>query len=61
VIAHRLSTVQDADIIVVMSGGRMVEVGSHDELLKGNGEYARLHALQFREPTELVAANEDLR
>jgi subfamily B ATP-binding cassette protein MsbA len=49
VIAHRLSTVRDADVIVVMSGGRVVEQGTHDELLAKNGEYSRLHALQFRE------------
>lgn len=49
VIAHRLSTVRDADLIVVMSAGRIVEQGTHDELLQRNGEYARLHALQFRE------------
>ncbi len=49
VIAHRLSTVQDADLIVVMSGGRVVEQGTHDELLARDGEYSRLHALQFRE------------
>jgi subfamily B ATP-binding cassette protein MsbA len=49
VIAHRLSTIRDADMIVVMSGGRIVESGSHDALLAQNGEYSRLHALQFRE------------
>lgn len=49
VIAHRLSTVQDADLIVVMSGGRVVEQGTHEELLGRGGEYSRLHALQFRE------------
>jgi subfamily B ATP-binding cassette protein MsbA len=50
VIAHRLSTVRDADLIVVLSGGRIVETGSHDDLLARSGEYARLHELQFREP-----------
>jgi subfamily B ATP-binding cassette protein MsbA len=49
VIAHRLSTVRDADLLVVMSGGRIVEQGTHDELLGRGGEYSRLHALQFRE------------
>jgi subfamily B ATP-binding cassette protein MsbA len=50
VIAHRLSTVRDADMLVVMSGGAIVERGTHQELLEKEGEYSRLHALQFREP-----------
>ncbi|MEN3615152.1 ABC transporter ATP-binding protein [Plantactinospora sp. ZYX-F-223] len=41
-IAHRLSTALDADRIVVMDGGKVLEVGSHDELLSANGAYARL-------------------
>lgn len=47
VIAHRLSTVRDADRIVVISQGRVVEQGSHDQLLAQGGEYARLYCLQF--------------
>jgi ATP-binding cassette, subfamily B, bacterial len=46
IIAHRLSTVRDADKIVVLDQGCIVEVGSHDELLKKQGFYARLHDLQ---------------
>lgn len=47
VIAHRLSTVRDADRIVVLKRGRIVEQGRHDELLALGGEYARLYCLQF--------------
>ncbi|MBE2277494.1 MAG: ATP-binding cassette domain-containing protein [Rhodobacteraceae bacterium] len=50
VIAHRLATVRDADRIVVMDQGRVVEQGRHEELLAQDGLYARLHALQFRDP-----------
>ena len=49
VIAHRLSTIEKADVIMVMDQGRIVERGSHAELLAGNGHYARLHAMQFRD------------
>ena len=41
-IAHRLSTVQDADQILVMRQGELVESGRHNELVKKNGEYARM-------------------
>jgi len=47
VIAHRLSTVKNADRIVVLADGRIVEEGRHAELLKANGEYCRLYELQF--------------
>jgi subfamily B ATP-binding cassette protein MsbA len=47
VIAHRLSTVENADRIVVMSRGRIVETGTHAALLARGGVYAGLHRLQF--------------
>ncbi|MCX7592992.1 MAG: ABC transporter ATP-binding protein/permease [Fischerella sp.] len=46
VIAHRLSTVREADKIVVLDQGKIVEVGNHEELLRNEGIYHRLHALQ---------------
>ena len=50
VIAHRLSTVEHADQILVLDAGRIVEQGTHAELLARNGKYAALYHLQFRDP-----------
>ena len=49
VIAHRLSTVQNADRIIVLDRGGIVETGSHEELLRKGGRYQRLHAIQFQD------------
>jgi len=51
VIAHRLSTIEHADRVVAIDAGRLVEQGTHAELLARGGLYARLHALQFRAAT----------
>jgi ATP-binding cassette, subfamily B, bacterial len=53
IIAHRLSTIREADKIVVLDEGNIVEIGSHDELLRHGGLYQRLHSLQ--ETGELLA------
>jgi len=45
-VSHRFSTVRMADLIVVLDGTRVVEVGSHEELLSRRGHYAQLYAIQ---------------
>jgi ATP-binding cassette subfamily B protein len=55
VIAHRLSTVRDADLIVVVDGGRVVQCGRHEELLAQPGLYAELHRTQFNGAHRLAA------
>lgn len=47
IVAHRLSTIQSANRIAVMSAGKIVEMGSHEALLQSNGIYSKLHHLQF--------------
>ena len=56
VIAHRLSTVMGADQILVMDEGRIVERGTHDELLAAGRHYARMWSLQQQERAEEVAS-----
>ncbi|WP_375687241.1 ABC transporter ATP-binding protein [Pseudooceanicola sp. LIPI14-2-Ac024] len=59
VIAHRLSTVRNADRIVVMDRGQAVDSGTHEELLARGGVYARLHALQFSDGDKPAPASLD--
>ena len=56
IIAHRLSTVQRADRLVVLDRGRIVEEGTHAELLKKGGIYARLFQMQWRDGEDITAA-----
>jgi len=55
VIAHRLSTVRRADVIVVMEAGRILETGTHSELLSSGGRYKKLYELQFADEEEELA------
>ena len=47
IVAHRLSTIEEADIILVMKDGHIIEQGNHEELLQKNGFYAALYNSQF--------------
>jgi ATP-binding cassette subfamily B protein len=58
VIAHRLSTVRDADLILVMDHGRIVEHGNHQQLLAANGPYSRLYDAQFSGREDALRAGE---
>jgi subfamily B ATP-binding cassette protein MsbA len=50
IIAHRLSTVEHADQVLVLDEGRLAEIGTHADLLRRGGLYSRLHQMQFRDP-----------
>jgi subfamily B ATP-binding cassette protein MsbA len=56
IVAHRLSTIKVAHRIAVLDQGRIVELGTHNELMELNGLYARLYSMQFRDPEEELAA-----
>jgi len=55
VVAHRLSTIERADRIVVLEAGRVVEVGSHRELLARGGLYSHLHSIQYARKEEAIS------
>ena len=59
VIAHRLSTVRDADEIVVLAAGKIAERGRHDDLVARNGAYARLWAVQTGAPLPIPSVPEN--
>lgn len=49
IVAHRLSTIREADVILVMKDGHVIEQGRHEQLLAQNGFYARLYNSQFEQ------------
>jgi subfamily B ATP-binding cassette protein MsbA len=55
IVAHRLSTIRRADLIVVIGDGEVLESGTHDELLSSGGAYSKLHAIQFAESEHIEA------
>ncbi|HNX78015.1 MAG TPA: ATP-binding cassette domain-containing protein, partial [Candidatus Rifleibacterium sp.] len=54
IIAHRLSTIKNCDRILVLHNGRLVEQGTHEELLNARGHYHKLYELQFAKPDSAV-------
>jgi ATP-binding cassette, subfamily B, bacterial MsbA len=59
IVAHRLSTIKVAHRIAVLDNGRIIELGTHPELMERNGMYARLYSMQFRDPEEELAVLQD--
>ena len=59
VIAHRLSTIEAADKIIVMDGGRIIEQGTHKQLLSHQNYYAKLYDMQFQTATEVASSMRD--
>lgn len=60
IVAHRLSTIQNADKIVVLDNGQVAETGSHEELMKKGGNYASLVSLQVSEQAKTPSKKEDM-
>ena len=58
IIAHRLSTILHCDLIAVLDGGRIVEMGRHEELLAKRGKYFELYSLQFRQDLKPTGLSE---
>lgn len=56
IVAHRLSTIRDADLVVFMADGRVMELGTHEDLMTRQGEYAKLYAAQFGSRVAAVAS-----
>ena len=61
VIAHRLSTVREADRIFVIDNGQIIEEGSHKELMKKGGLYKHLYEMQFKEPEVIIPLESEAR
>ena len=55
VIAHRLSTIRKADVILVIDGGRIVERGTHQELIESRGRYHALYTKQYQREQSLIS------
>ena len=60
IVAHRLASLMHADRILFLEQGRIIEQGSHDELLKLGGRYSHLHALQMRPDADMLTEKADL-